>query len=331
MRTYNNHNGFTLIELSVVLVIIGILVGLGSSMMGPMTNYVRVRETRDIQDTALQSVISWASSNNTIPHAFLTTDAANYVVKSAFKSVVTRNQDAWGRDIIYLYDANLYNANPTKDTICGRRSTPLSLEIVDGSAVTSTVTNVAFAVLSDADNATLKSTRNGTDIAASVASSTGITPITISVKGPNGYMARWVTLDELRSKIGCQGAPLKIVNNELPSGKAGSSYTATLTADGGVLPYKWCVERPATSPFSTTNSIVLSAPDTCNDPTASTWNTYANAISNETLSATAGSYKLSIYVRDSADGTGASTKRCDAADLDYNCAKKTFVLTINPP
>jgi len=324
MRVCNNHKGFSLIELSIVLVIIGLLVGLGSSMIGPMTSYVKVRETRDMEDANLQSVISWASSNNMLPHA--STDAADV---SGFRYVAKSYQDAWNQDFIYLYDGSLSPATtPTKDTICGRRATLLSLAL----DATTTKKNIAFALFSRADNDTLQSKKNSDNSTPASGAVTVADTIKIyTTNGKNPDIVRWVTLDELRSKIGCQGAPLKIVNNELPSGKAASTgYSATLTADGGVPPYKWCVERPATSPFVTTNSITLSAPDSCNDPTGSSWNSYPLAINNETLSATPGSYKLNVYVRDTADGTGTSTKKCDAADLDYNCAKKTFVLTVSP-
>ena len=317
----NNHNGFSLVELSIVLVIIGLLVGLGSSMIGPMMNFTKVRETRDMMDANLQAVISWASSNNKLPNvAGFTTTVAKHA------------KDTWNRDFIYLYDGNLYKAAPTKDTICGRRSTILTLETIDNTTTTSTVSNVAFAVLSDADNATLKSTLivNGPtelDFTSRDATS-GYTSSKITVKGPNGYLVRWVTLDELRSKIGCQGAPLKILNNELPFGsKSTSGYSATITADGGVpSSYKWCIEAAAISPALTIPPIIpgltfqtplyWTTPTTPGNNCSETVNTWVSG-STLTISGnptTPGSYSFTVYVGDS----------------DSNTAQKSFVITVNP-
>jgi prepilin-type N-terminal cleavage/methylation domain-containing protein len=300
MLMHKNNNGFTLIELSIVLVIIGLLVSLGANMIGPLTTFVKVRESRDIMDADLQSVISWSSSRNTIPN------------ETSFPTVVKSPLDAWGRNLIYLYDANLYSATPTKDTICGRRSTGLTLITTDPAA---TINNVAFTVLSGADNATLKSTLGATPITAS-----GAVTGTINVTGPNSDLVRWVTLDELRSKIGCQGAPLKIVNNELPFGAVGSIYTATISADGGVpfpappATFKWCIETAAALPFSFTPTRITPA-NSCSALTEASWNQAATlSISSTPAAGTQNSYSFTVYVRDN----------------DNNIAQKMFVLTNNP-
>jgi prepilin-type N-terminal cleavage/methylation domain-containing protein len=329
MRRVNNNSGFSLVELSIVLVIIGLLVGLGGGMIGPMMNFIKVRETRDMQDANLQSIISWASSNNKIPNV------------AGFTTVAKFAKDTWNRDFIYLYDGNLYNAVSTKDTICGRRSTSLTLETTDNDTTTTTVTNVAFAVLSDADNVALKSTLkvNGTtDLTFSSGDATsGYTSSKITVKGPNGYMARWVTLDELRSKIGCQGAPLKIVNNELPYGSATAAYSATITADGGVpfgtspSTYKFCINNLSAG-FTIQGATGFFNADCLAAPVA-TW-AAAAASSGVTITFAANSavttntYQIAVVVRDNAN-TG-TTGLCNSANPGDNCAQKLFVLTVNP-
>lgn len=325
MRTYHNHNGFTLIELSIVLVIIGILVGLGSGMMGPLTTYVKVRETREIEDSALQSITSWASSRNSIPDT------------AAFPTVAKSPLDAWSRSMIYLYDANLYSATPTKDTICGRRSAALTLITTDPPA---TMTNVAFAVLSGAENATLKSMLNGTLNGGpfnGIITATGYAAGTVTVTGPNSDLVRWVTLDELRGKIGCQGAPLKIVNNELPIGAVPNIYSVTLKADGGVpfaaspATYKWCVSTLPAG-FAQTGGIQNADCFGLNESSGGV--PWAAASSGLTISFPAatvvtGAYPITVVVRDNADGT-TNSAACSAVDPGDNCAQKLFVLTVNP-
>lgn len=312
--TSSNH-GFTLIELAVVLAIIGLLVGLGAGMIGPLTNFVKVRETRDMQDAAMQSITSWTSTRNSIPN------------DAGFPAVAKSPLDAWGRNLVYLYDANLYSATPTKDTICGRRSTSLTLVATDPAA---TASNVAFVVLSGAENSALKSTLNGAAITVSGAASG-----TITVTGPNGDLARWVTLDELRSKIGCQGAPLKIVNNELPFGAVPNSYSVTLTSDGGVpfttgpATYKWCVSTlppgfALSGGIQNANCLGLSE-------ASGSWAAPSDGlvISFPASTVTTGAYPITVVARDNADGI-ATSAACNSPDPGDNCAQKMFVLTVNP-
>ena len=290
--------GFTLIELSIVLVIIGLLVGLGAGMIGPLTTFVKVRETRDMQDATVQSITSWASSRNSIP------DVAGF--PTAAKSPL----DAWGRNLIYLYDANLNSTTPTKDTICGRNSTALTLVTTDPAA---TINNVAFIVLSGADNAVLKSTLNGNlngaPINNTVITAPGYATGTITVTGPNSDLVRWVTLDELRSKIGCQGAQLRIINNELPYGNYSTSYSATIIADGGngSGSYQWRIKKGSFPSGITASSLPFTNISTTD------WIS-ATAMSIQGYPKPQGSYYFSILVRDTIG----------------NSSSKTFVLTVNP-
>jgi len=346
MRMNNNHSGFSLVELSIVLVIIGLLVGLGSSMIGPMMNFTKVRETRDMMDASIQSIISWASSRNTLPQA-----SAVPTVVDGFSYVAKSPLDAWSQPLIYLYDANLYSASPTKDIICGRRSTRLSLKSTSPDA---TINNVAFAVLSGADNLAIKSTLIDD---TSTTPTTAATPFSgtipgklatnpnlgyaatgaITVTGPNSDLVRWVTLDELRSKIGCQGAPLKIVNNELPYGSATAAYNATITADGGVpfgtspSTYKYCINN-LTAGFTILGTSGIFNADCLAAPVA-TW-AAAAASSGVTITFAANSavttntYQITVVVRDNAN-TG-TTGLCNSANPGDNCAQKLFVLTVNP-
>ena len=302
--------------------VIGLLVGLGAGMVGPLITFVKVRETRELQDSATQSISSWASSRNTIPDG------------SGFSSVVKSPQDAWGRNLTYLYDANLFSASPTKDTICGRRATSLTLATTVPAA---TVNNVAFLILSGADSATLKSSLNGSfnggAAGLTAITGSGYASGTVTVTGPNGDLARWVTLDELRSKIGCQGAPLKIVNNELPSGAVANPYSATLVADGGVplaaspSTYKWCVNTlPAgfsqAGGVQNVNCLALGEAGWAAASSGLTITFVGGAVAT-------GAYPITVVVRDNADASAASAA-CSAADPGDNCAQKLFVVTVNP-
>ena len=297
-----------------------------------MTQLIRVRETKDLQDATLQSIISWASSRNRVP------DATN--TDTGFKKVAKNDKDAWYQDLLYLYDANLA-ASTSKDNICGRRSTSLKLDPGTGTALN----DIAFVILSRADNTNNTAFKSiftgalGGDPAhvsgTTIKLTSNVTPSgtangTISVSGTNPDIVRWVTLDELRSKIGCQGAPLKIVNNELPSGAVPTPYSATLTADGGTgsSTFKWCVSM---LPSGITQSGGVQSAN-CLSLNEAGW---AVASPNLVISflpvppVAPGAHQITVVVRDNADGSAASNP-CDNANPGDNCAQKVFVLTVNP-
>lgn len=316
MQIIRNHQqGFTLVEMAVVLVIVGILLSGGMMVMRVLFDQVRLRESRETINAAMESINSYAAANNKLPVDF-----------TSFKSEVRSYKDAWSRDLIYVFDSALAPTSSTKDSICGRRST--SMSITDASTGT-TINNVAYLILSQLDPAVTDSTIGTTALTSGpISSSTTITAKTTD------DIVRWVTLDELRSKMGCQGAQLKIITNELPFGAAPNAYSVTITADGGVPfstapnTYKWCVTNLPAG-FTQTTDFVSSSD--CMSLAESGWTTEkpsltlafaANAV-------TSNSYAFTVVVRDKADNVTTSNA-CNSASPGDNCAQKTFVITVNP-
>lgn len=294
--THKNISGFTLIELSIVLVIVGMLIGLGANMIGPLTNFAKVRKTHETMDADIQAVISWASSNTRLPQL------------TEFRSSVASNQnDGWGQPFAFISDFDL-TATATKNSICGRNSTFLNISTIDPKV---TVRNVAFALLSHADNTGFSSKLNGSLITSASSTAAG-TFQTISATGPNADLIRWVTLDELRSKIGCQGAQLKIVNNELPFGNYSAPYSATIVPDGGTGSFEWQIKKGVTDKMPM-GMLLQGAMLTFANTSTTSW------VPAETLNISGalrpqGSYNFIVKVRDG----------------NANSATKIFVLTINP-
>lgn len=297
MIKLKNQSGFTLIELSIVLVLVGLMVGIGAAMIKPLTTFAKSRETRTIADANLLAILSAAASSNTIPNS------------AGLTTVVTSPNDAWNQPFAYLYDTNLYSATPGKDTICGRNSTDLKLTTADA-----TITNVAFAFFSRADNSAFSSTLNGTLAGApinTVISTSGAATGTITATATNGDLLRWVTLDELRSKIGCQGAPLKIVNNELPFGNYSTDYSATVVADGGSgsSTYQWRIKKGNSGlPTGLTSGALPFTNISTTD-----WTT-TSSLGLSGYPKQSGSFFFTIQVRDSFGNNNS----------------RPFVLTINP-
>lgn len=323
-----DNSGFSLVELAVVMVVIGLLMGLGMSMVGPLMTSAKVRETKENIGATVESINSWASGNNKLPDV------------AGFTTAARSSTDAWGRSLIYLYDSALAPSTATKDTICGRKTTQITVQTIDPAA---TIRNVAFAILSQGDNPqttapSIFTTLDGVAVTASTGLSAPPNPRAIIVPANTDDLIRWVTLDELRSKVGCQGSQLKILNNELPPGTVSSPYpTISISVDGGATAantYRWCIESTSASPlpaglaFSTTTPAlpvrVLPA-NNCSTFAEASWgvvNTspYLLTISGTPAANMQGSYSFTISVRDNNDASGTND----------NIASKAFVLTVNP-
>jgi hypothetical protein len=160
-------------------------------------------------------------------------------------------------------------------------------------------------------------------------------------------IAEWVTLNELRTKVDCQGPQLKVLNNELPPGSMSSPYSSIIYAEGGIpFPsggdFKWCVEianRNASDSVPGGLSITPGfvrypddvAPTFCSDQAETAWSA-AQAddltISRASALTETGSFLFTVFVRDDSH-TGNDTACNSANNLD-NCISKSFVLTINP-
>ncbi len=329
--------GFTLVEMAIVLVIVGLLIGIGAGMIGPLTTMSKVRESRETVEADILSVIGWAASNNRLPQWG---DGVADATIDEFVEVAKKTTDAWGRPVIYLYDNNLFNATPTKDTICGRKTTAIT--ITDNTVTpAATINNVAFAIISQGEDAitqtTLNGTLNGTALHGVITGS-GTATGTIALDVTLSDIVRWVTLDELRTKIGCQGSQLRIVNNELPFGALPNPYSVKVYADGGVPfttspnTYKWCVNTLPTG-FSVPTGGIQNA--NCLNANEATWGV-TTAASELTISFAAnavglvsGSHQITVVARDNADNVTTSNA-CNNASPGDNCAQKSFVLTINP-
>jgi len=117
-------------------------------------------------------------------------------------------------------------------------------------------------------------------------------------------MYRTVNLAELKARAGCfgrTGGRLRIVNNELPKGCKNTGI-ATLFADGGVPPYRWCINNNLTTAgFAVNNAIT--APDCSAVPTG-VWEAFTTSPQTAILySANPGSYTATIVLRDSQGNT----------------------------
>ena len=322
MQNKSKNQGLTLVEVAIVLVILGLLIGLGASLIGPLTKRAKITETRDIVNAAVESVIGFAAKNNRLP------------TNTEFPQAVRNPNDAWTKPLVYFVDSSLTtSSNNPSEGICGRKTT--NLIVCTDVNCNNQIPDVAFIVVSGGPNYNVQTGPSTTSPCPSGKTCYKVYPQdTPNVDDyPNDFtrqeeyddIVKWVTLDELRIKAGCQGAQLKILNNELPYGIENSEYNATIYAEGGVPfqsggKYKWCIEGNLPSGLFSNPS--TSSSD-CSSLSEASWVQADDLTINREHTAQAiakGTYKLTFFVRDNQDPSGSND----------NIAQKTLVLTINP-
>lgn len=265
-----SNRGFTLTELAISLVIIGLLLGGGAMSFVALLDRAQIVETREVLEKFKQSVVGFAIRTRRLPK-YTGTLATDDELSS---NVATRN-DFWGQRVVYLYDPELTRID-VASPICAKRTTNITLRNCNNAACTTYVDiqNIAFAYFSQGKNII-----NQTDAAASGVARTEPSPYS-SYSGPVGGfgaanmkiiktfsqgvqtgiysgpatnpvayddMLTVFTLDELRQRLGCNAKPLRLINMDLPMGAQGASYNVDVVAEGGVPisateNYRWCIE-----------------------------------------------------------------------------------------
>ncbi len=211
-----NRKAYTLIELSVVIFIIGILLVSGSMMFQSLGKITEDIETDNTIDQKKKSIISFVTNGKALPD------------DTQVLTLGTKNTDSLGNDIQYFHDVNLED----NDSICNKNTTTLSVvRCADQTCTTpiQTISNVAFVLASDGYNIVSQTQL--------VSNSVKVYENDVEISGKDyDDIVDWITLNELRVKAHCNRERLFILNNELPYGYDGNTYTTTIYPKGGV-PY----------------------------------------------------------------------------------------------
>jgi len=251
------NKGFTLIELAIVLVIVGILVGLGTALIGPLTKQTKVVDTREAVKAAKAALTGYA-----VKYGFLPTTIG---------PSGGRELDAWGRSLQYAVATSLNGAGNACDlTATDRRA----FECTNTACTTyNTKSNLAFIVYSTGEDA--EGTGTTTQPAGGPVCPGGTCywireQASNYTVGPSTYyyddIVQYVTLDEIRSLRDCS---FTITTNTLPDAKTGVPYNVTgvqLQASGGQIPYtSWTITAgalPAGITLSSPGGLISGTPTT---------------------------------------------------------------------
>jgi hypothetical protein len=183
-----------------VLVIIGLIVGFGASLVGPLTMRAKRTETKEITQAAIDSIIGYSAINNRVP------DLSASPSPTSFSTVVRTQNDSSGRPLVYVFDSNL------AASVCNRTATNITVRICNDAAcgTFSQINNVAFIVLSPGENANNQTSGNQAVAAATIINTyqTGIQADAFAgdfTRATDEYddIIKWITLAELQAKLAC--------------------------------------------------------------------------------------------------------------------------------
>jgi len=111
----SNNKGFTLIEIAIVLVIVGLLAGGGLSLMTVLTERKTRNDTLDCMNEARAALINFAKANGRLPWADATgdgvSDAGQAIGSLPFQTLGIRPADSHGRPLKYALHNNAFNNN----------------------------------------------------------------------------------------------------------------------------------------------------------------------------------------------------------------------------
>ncbi len=212
--------GLTLIELAIVLIVLGILLGIGAGIIGILIKRVKYNESKEIVNAAVEGIIGYVISTGKLP-----TD-------TELSSTVRTTFDSYNKPLAYVYDESLTTSN-----ICSMNSTNITVKVCPDatcSSPTQTLSNIAFVVISGDGNY-----NNQTAGTQGVSSSTEIRVYEFGVvvdnysgdmNRPEPYddIVKWVSLNELKPKAGCVGTG----GGGGGGGGSCSSYTLRISNQG---------------------------------------------------------------------------------------------------
>lgn len=225
------NKGVTLIEIAIVLIVIGILLGVGAGLVGPLTKRIKRSDSREVVKAAKEAVLGFAVKYKRLPN---TTEFADNI----------KNTDAWGNTLYYYTHSDLYN--PLEGNICYSPYTGFTVRDIIGPDKT----DIAFIILSTAEN-------GGNDT-----SLTGLPPFIIQEQSDTyDDIVTYGSIPELKNNVlACAG--IEIVTTTLPNATEDSLYTTTLIGKGGSSP-TWSVQGRTINDLGCSgNSYPLTDPNT---------------------------------------------------------------------
>ena len=212
--------GFTLIEMAIVLVILGLIIGIGTGSMIQFIKWNKRRTTESMVSSAKDYVTGLFSLH---PEGINTKQ-------------LPKEKDSYAQNLIFILASKITNSylSSKNATVCDLANTTLEYHDI---ATNSTLQNVAFVVFSKGKDYQSNTKCNGKLVNNSQTCNGKVETDT------SKDIVNVVTLPQLKQYLGCPGNPLHILNNQLPPAYEGEYYNTTLYASGGIKPYHWKLNK----------------------------------------------------------------------------------------
>jgi type II secretory pathway pseudopilin PulG len=193
----SDNKGFSLIEMAIILVIIGLLVGMGAGLLAPLTRRTKHAETRKLVREAYEAIIGYTVSHKMLP--------------SSLSVLGVRTDDPYGASLFYVPAGGITSSN-----LCTTAGTYITVDDMG-----STKTNVAFIVLSSGENVC---NQTGTSSPFTILSQGTTSACTQDSNARYDDVVMYQDINFLREKI-CNS--FRIVTSTLPAGKEEEPYPST--------------------------------------------------------------------------------------------------------
>ncbi len=239
MGPKTKRSGFTLIEVALMLAVLGLLLGVGVSLIGPLVKRSKLTETREAVKQATEALAGYAVKHGYLPYQESTYDPSK--PPQALILVGSKGTDAFGRPLHYVAAPELEwdNATPLGTSPC---DTPVRADVCAETGTSLSLThdgvprqNIAFMVVSAGENQNIQT---GTTVYGFDYPNVDDFPSDMGRSEPYDDVVAYVSLDELRHLRGCR--PLEVLSAQaLPAADEGQAYAQTLQAQGGIPPYTW--------------------------------------------------------------------------------------------
>jgi len=246
-----NNRGFSLVEMSIVLIIFGLVLASAASVLTLFVNKGGAERTRKMMESNKNTLYSIAAGTGYFINVNGT--GSEIISHAELLGRLTYPQDAYGVDFHLITDPTLDKFdNGTEDKtamdyspICGTNGTDMTVSICNDAACSSpaTVTDAAFVLVSGSVNKNIQTALDtATDtVTVYVQGDDAVDDYTADLGGaarPEKYddIVDWVTLPELRSKAGCDPLKLDLIDTAVPAVQNDVPYSYTVFAKGGI-PY----------------------------------------------------------------------------------------------
>lgn len=231
-----NRKGFSLIEMAIVLIILGLVLSSASGIISMFINMGASERSRERISANRSALISIAAEDGYLQKDDIGTRPANVNLSYPLDIFDKKFEVFLADDIQFRDDDDELNFSP----VCGASGTTLRLEICENSDCDTDgnlVNNIAFVIVSGYKNRNIQTNVDIID-----------NEIRVHLQGSvnddyNSDLARaedyddivdWVTLSELRSKAGCDPERLTIKSSEIPVIESGDEFEFNLYTEGGV-------------------------------------------------------------------------------------------------